>query len=122
MNDSLTFFLILLLGTIGTWLFFYEAKEKFWEPSFMRWARTILQPLGCLISFSIILRLVKDNPSHLNILGLLIVLVGFLITRNYLGLNHWRKTGDRAGLWSTIGLDALVFLFVMVGLSYRKFY
>lgn len=114
MNTYFDFLLILLLGALGTWLFFYEFKARSWGIS-------ILQSLGFLVSFSLIVRLVKDSSSRLSVLALLIVLVGFLITRNYLGLKHWWKTGDRAGLWSTIGLDATVIILVLAGLHYWKF-
>ena len=114
MNDGAAFILILLLGAIGTWLYFYEAKAN-------AWALSILRALGCLILFSLLLRLVMVSGSRPRLLALLLVSAGFLITRNLLGLRHWRKTGDRTGLWSTIGLDALVIVLVLAGLYFGKF-
>ncbi len=114
MNDWLTFSLILVLGAFGTWLFFLEIKGR-------SWALHLLQPLGCLLAFSLVLRLATKSSTALGTPALLLVGVGVLITRNVLGLRHWRKTGDRTGLWSTVALDVLVLLGAAGSLYYWGF-
>lgn len=114
MHDWPAFLLILLLGAIGVGLFFHEPKGR-------SWTGNLLQPVGCLLLLSLVLRLVARPASPWRIRALLLVLAGALVTRNYLGLRHWRKTGDRAGLWSTVGLDVLVLVGVAAGLVWWGF-
>ena len=119
MSEYASFFLILLLGVISCWLFFHEFRNDSWQPGLISWTKKILQPVGVLLAFCIALRLVKEEPSQLACLALLIVVAGFLFTRNFLGLSYWRRTGDRTGLWSTVGLDLI--LVIMTGLFYLEY-